>query len=179
LIGLLAGATYYGLKADRSHHTQNHEESNQLLKALKGDNVTQKIEVIDHLGNNPQEQYLPELIRLLKNAGSVRIKEHTVKTLSAYSSDKIDRLFTKQLESETNHSLKILMAQELAKRGNKEGLRELLTVLQSDAPALTRRKALQILRDRTGENYGYELLGNTEQNSSALRKWDQYIEGKP
>jgi len=172
---LLGGATYYG-------HTTAHEYSHQesaskpLKSALKGDDREQKIEVIDHLKDNSKKKYVPTLLKLLETSESKRVKQHVIQTLGVYDHKRIEEVLFEQAGRESSPSLKLSMASELLERDNREGLQILLRVVESDAPALTKRKAIRKLHQETENDFGYEVLGNDQSNREAINDWNKYLE---
>ncbi len=171
---LVGGATYYG-HAGTQDHSHQERESSPLKSTLTGGDPTQKIEVIDHLKDTPQKQYVPTLLQILETSESERVKEHVIQTLRVYDHEKIEEVLLEQSSRESSPSLRLSIASELLRRGNREGLRVLLQAVETDAPVLTRRKAIRKLRQETENNFGYDSLGNDQSNREAVRDWKQFL----
>lgn len=172
---LMGGATYYGWARTGSGHTDARQDP--LMKALQGDSLTQKIEVIDHLKNEPDPRYRSVLLRLLRHSESKRVRKHVVETLRAYDGSRIEPVLEEVGSSTSNLSLKLAIAEELVRRNNAGGLELLLAILQSDGPLMTRQNALRALQKVTGENFGYDVMGDHGEQKDALEEWFRLIEG--
>jgi len=175
--GMLGGAVYYG--RTRTHTEHELPERDPLMDALRGNSPTRTIEAIDHLRNQPDGKYLPVLLDLLQTSESGRVQSHVVATLHAYSDPRIEPTLVEVGTSTSSSSLKLAAARQLVNRRNGKGLELLLSLLRSDAPLMTKQTALDVLREATGQRFGYAVMDNADDQKQALEQWSSWARRTP
>ncbi len=117
----------------------------------------------------------PAVPQLIANLGS---GDHDVQVMSAYvlgmikDPRSLDALYRSTIEGAP--VVRYEAATAMLRMGDKRGLRTMVDALDSPDP-LVRARAILVLRERTGETFGYKADDVPDERSAALSRWRAWL----
>jgi hypothetical protein len=77
--------------------------------------------------------------------------------------------------AEPDHILRLKQARILVESNDRRGLEIALGFLDPEVPLLFRDEAHQLLRDHSGQDFGYDPTASSELNTDALTSWRAWL----
>jgi len=116
------------------------------------------------------------LLKLLRTSDSPRTIEHIVEALASYeTNDEVTSVLVK-VGSKDNLApdLRLAIAQELLRRGEREGVRILIQTLSAGGPPLAMNRVAQQLRTATGKSFDFDPMSSSKAKQKAIQKWQEF-----
>ena len=140
----------------------------RLLEELKHDEAANQLDAISHLSQMEDKRIVPALADLLSKAKSDQVVETIAETLGRKNDPQAAPALRAALKKDYDPFLKLTLAGALTKLKDKAGYDALFEILKGDQPVLLRSQALELIREESGKDFGYNPEKSGAENQSAL-----------
>ena len=147
----------------------------RLLEELKHDEAANQLDAISHLSQMEDKRIVPALAELLSKAKSDQVVETIAETLGRKNDPQAAPALRAALKKDYDPFLKLTLAGALTKLKDKAGYDALLEILKGDQPVLLRSQALELIREESGKDFGYNPEKSGAENQSALDQVARWI----
>ncbi|HTG72275.1 MAG TPA: iron chelate uptake ABC transporter family permease subunit [Terriglobia bacterium] len=147
----------------------------RLLEELKHDEAANQLDAISHLSQMEDKRIVPALADLLSKAKSDQVVETIAETLGRKNDPQAAPALRAALQKDYDPFLKLTLAGALTKLKDKAGYDALLEILKGDQPVLLRSQALELIREESGKDFGYNPEKSGAENQSALDQVARWI----
>jgi len=147
----------------------------RLLEELKHDEAANQLDAISHLSQMEDNRIVPALAELLSKAKSDQVVETIAETLGRKNDPQAAPALRAALKKDYDPFLKLTLAGALTKLKDKAGYDALLEILKGDQPVLLRSQALELIREESGKDFGYNPEKSGAENQSALDQVARWI----
>ncbi len=147
----------------------------RLLEELKHDEAANQLDAISHLSQMDDKRIVPALAELLSKAKSDQVVETIAETLGRKNDPQAAPALRAALKKDYDPFLKLTLAGALTKLKDKAGYDALLEILKGDQPVLLRSQALELIREESGKDFGYNPEKSGAENQSALDQVARWI----
>ena len=147
----------------------------RLLEELKHDEAANQLDAISHLSQMEDKRIVPALAELLSKAKSDQVVETIAETLGRKNDPQAAPALRAALKKDYDPFLKLTLAGALTKLKDKAGYDALLEILKGDQPVLLRSQALELIREESGKDFGYNPEKSGAENQSALDQAARWI----
>jgi len=147
----------------------------RLLEELKHDEAANQLDAISHLSQMEDNRIVPALAELLSKAKSDQVVETIAETLGRKNDPQAAPALRAALKKDYDPFLKLTLAGALTKLKDKAGYDALLEILKGDQPVLLRSQALELIKEESGKDFGYNPEKSGAENQSALDQVARWI----
>ena len=147
----------------------------RLLEELKHDEAANQLDAISHLSQMEDKRIVPALADLLSKTKSDQVVETIAETLGRKNDPRAAPALRAALKKDYDPFLKLTLAGALTKLKDKAGYDALLEILKGDQPVLLRSQALELIREESGKDFGYNPEKSGAENQSALDQVARWI----
>ena len=147
----------------------------RLLEELKHDEAANQLDAISHLSQMEDKRIVPALADLLSKAKSDQVVETIAETLGRKNDPQAAPALRAALQKDYDPFLKLTLAGALTKLKDKAGYDALLEILKGDQPVLLRSQALELIKEESGKDFGYNPEKSGAENQSALDQVARWI----
>ena len=147
-----------------------------LLEELNHDEAANQLDAISHLSQMEDKRIVPALADLLARAKSDQVVETIAETLARKNDPQAAPALRAALQKDYDPFLKLTLAGALTKLKDKAGYDALLEILKGDQPVLLRSQALELIREESGKDFGYNPEKSGAENQSALDQVARWID---
>ena len=147
----------------------------RLLEELKHDEAANQLDAISHLSQMEDKRIVPALAELLSKAKSDQVVETIAETLGRKNDPRAAPALRAALKKDYDPFLKLTLAGALTKLKDKAGYDALLEILKGDQPVLLRSQALELIKEESGKDFGYNPEKSGAENQSALDQVARWI----
>jgi hypothetical protein len=171
---LLVVALTYGSLNLRKKNLEDYTHQVQfesLINALQGQGETAQLEAIHHLAEDRDPHAVPALLALLRDTRSDRVIEHLVRALPVFRSPSVVPSLLELAERDVDAFLKVEVANAILRLRDPGGIPILIGFLEENEVFLARKKALELLREVTGQSFDYRVEASAEENAVVIRRW--------
>ncbi len=148
----------------------------RLLEELNHDEAANQLDAISHLSQMEDKRIVPALADLLTRAKSDQVVETIAETLGRKNDPQAVPALRAALQKDYDPFLKLTLAGALTKLKDKAGYDALLEILKGDQPVLLRSQALELIREESGKDFGYNPEKSGAENQSALDQVARWID---
>lgn len=174
MLAAIAGLTLIARKAPEEHVHES--EFEQLASALSHGEESAQIEAIHHLAKYPDPHAVEQLVKVLRDSRSDRVREHVLEVLPELgpaASGAVPAL--EQLSGQLEDPfLRFAVAEALFRLRSPAGFGVLRRLLEEEPPALLADRAEKLLETITGVRFGVAETGE-EARAQALQKLDRWL----
>jgi zinc/manganese transport system permease protein len=151
----------------------------RLLEELNHDEAANQLDAISHLSEMNDPRIVPALASLLAKTQSDQVVENIAETLAKKKDPQAAPALRAALQKDYDPFLKLSVATALVEVKDKAGFAALLDILKSDEPVLLRSQALDTLKAKAGQDFGYNPEKTAAENKASLDKAARWVsEGK-
>jgi len=153
--GVVVALAIWGTTFLRKHEEHEHvaeDTFSRLMGALKSDNDTQVIEVLDHIRQmkGQDKHFVGPVIDVLKRTKSDSVIDHAAEALAGLDSPEALPALKEAAARDLDDELKVHLARAILDLRDPGGFAILLQVLNADAKEYVRKEIFELVEDRTG-----------------------------
>ena len=172
-IFLLIGVVFFGTlstfrKGASAESTAGLSIVDRLLEELNHDETASQLDAISHLDDVDDPRIVPALTGLLGETQSDQVVENIAETLAKKKDPQAAPALRAALQKDYDPFLKLSLASALVELKDKAGFAVLIDILKSDEPVLLRSQALETLKAKAGQDFGYNPEKTSAENKAAL-----------
>src|SRR6185295_18962128 len=179
---ILFGALFFGTL---SHFRKSapHEAAagvpvaDQLLEELHHDEVNSQLDAISHLGDINDARIVPALRDLLSKSTNEQVVEAIAEAFTKKKDPKAVPALKAALQKNYDPFLKLTLAKALIQLNDTSGYDTLVQILKNDDAGFARAQALELIKAKAGQDFGYNAEKSVAENSAAIQKIDQWHKG--
>jgi zinc/manganese transport system permease protein len=141
-----------------------------LLSELKEGEQAHQLDAVKHLGDMHDQRIVPALMDLLSQTGSEEIVEAIVEALGKQEDQRAIPALRAAAARDYDPFLKLTIARSQLAVNDKQGYSTLLSILKDGDAGFARYQAIDLIKEETGKDYGYNPEKSAAENQKALEE---------
>jgi len=146
-----------------------------LLGELQHDDTAGQLDAISHLGDMNDPRIVPALTDLLSRSTNEQVVESIAEALAKRKDSHAIPGLRSALKKNYDPFLKLTIARTLMDFNDKSGYDALVEILKDNEAGFARVQALELLKAKTGQDFGYNPEKTVGENSVALARLESYL----
>ena len=177
LVGLaFFGTLDYFRKADPHAAEAKSSPTDLLLNELKHDEPASQLDAIQHLGSIDDPRIVPALADLLSHTPSEQVIESIAEVFAQKKDPRAAAALKLMIAKDYDPFLKLTIAKALTAVGDPAGFRALVDMLKTDDGALARSQAFDLIKERAGQDFGYNPEHSVAENKAAIVRIETWLQ---
>ena len=168
------GLSYFK-KAVPQAASANASDTDILLNELKEDEAAHQLAAIPLLAEMTDPRIVPALSELLARTPSEQVVESVAEVLGVKKDVGAAPALKAALAKDYDPFLKLTLAKALVDLNDRAGDAALIEILKSDDAGLARSQALDLIKGRAGQDFGYNPEKSVAENKAAIDKAEQWL----
>ena len=171
--GLLVAALGIGsLSLRKQPESHDHDVTfEELVGALQSTEATAQFEALDQLAERKDPHAVSVILDLLRDTDSDRLIEHIAHLLPTFEDQAAVPVLQELAAGDHDAFLRVALARAILELKDPAGIPVLINILGEDEGELAHREAVELLRNLTGEGFGYGPELDPADNANALESW--------
>lgn len=145
-----------------------------LLRELQGDEIAGQLDAISHLGDLGDPRIVPALGDLLANTSNEQIVERIAEAMMKKKDTHAVPALLSAAGKDHDPFLKLTIAKALVELGERAGFGILTDIMKDDEAGFAQNQAIEIIREKAGQDFGYAPGASAAENKSAIAKIEQW-----
>lgn len=145
-----------------------------LLHELKEDEVAHQLDAISHLGEMSDPRIVPGLTDLLARTKSEQVTESIAEALTKLKDSRAVPSLKTALQKDYDPFLKLTLAKALVELKDKSGYAALIDILKNDDAGFARAQAIQVIKEKAGQDFGYNPEKSVAENKDAIDRLERW-----
>lgn len=145
-----------------------------LMNELKSDDTAGQLDAVSHLGDMDDPRIVPALTELLIKADSEQVVEAIAEALTKKKDSRAAPALKTALKKDYDPFLKLSLARALVELKDTAGFDALISILKNEDAGFARSQALDIIRGKAGQDFGYNPERSVAENRAALERLDRW-----
>ena len=178
---LVFGIVFFGtLSQFKKTVPRNASASNSpvdiLLNEFKEDETAHQLDAISHLSEMNDPRIVPAMADLLARTDSEQVTESIAEALTKLKDLRAIPSLKSALAKDYDPFLKLTIARALVELGDKSGYQVLIDILKNDEAGFARAQAIEIIKGKAGQDFGYNPEKTVAENAKAielLERWEK------
>jgi len=162
-------------KVDAQPMALNASPLDILLDELKHDDVASQLDAVSHLSEMNDPRIVPELAELLGRTQSDQVVEGIAHTMEQKKDRKAIPALKAASQKDYDPFLKLSIAKALVALQDDAAYRTLVEILKNDEAGLARIQALELIKSKAGEDFGYNPEKSVPDNKDALDRIETWL----
>jgi zinc/manganese transport system permease protein len=146
-----------------------------LLGELQHDDTAGQLDAISHLGDVNDPRIVPALTELLSRSTNEQVVEAIAEALTKRKDSHAIPALRSALKKNYDPFLKLTIAKALIELNDKSGYDALVEILKNNDAGFARAQALEMIKAKSGQNFGYNPEKTVAENSAALARLQSYL----
>ena len=151
--------------------------TDQLLDELKHDEINSQLDAISHLGDLNDARIIPALGDLLSKSSNEQVVEAIAEAFTKKKDPKAIPALKTALQKDYDPFLKLTIAKAVIQLNDKSGYDTLVQILKNDEAGFARAQALELIKTKAGQDFGYNPEKTVAENSTAIDRIERWKKG--
>jgi zinc/manganese transport system permease protein len=162
-------------KTDPRQAEANVSPVDLLLNELKQEDAASQLDGISHLGDIDDPRIVPALSNLLTTTKSEQVIESIAEALGKKKDPQAATALKTALKNDYDPFLKLTLAKALIDVNDPAGYAALVELLKNDDGVLARTQAIEMIKAKAGQDFGYDPEKPAAANRAAVEKAEHWV----
>lgn len=176
---ILFGVLFFGTlshfrKAETSQASAGLSAADLLLSELQHDDTAGQLDAISHLGDMNDPRIVPALTEVLSRSSNEQVVEAISEALTKRKDSRALPGLKTALKKDYDPFLKLTIAKALIELNDPAGYGALIEILENNEAGFARAQAIEILKAKAGQDFGYNPEKTVAENKDAVQRIKQW-----